>query len=266
MAQQERAIRTRELILKAAGAVFAERGYDGATISDVYSRAGLTKGAFYFHFSSKEDLAEAILEVQVVPGTYPIVRRSLKLQELVDAGLVFGHRLMHDQMLQGSVSLSLERGAHQLDRRRPFLAWADHNLVGLTEASEQGELYQCVDLRATAELLVGAFSGVQMLSHVLSDRRDLTQRLSVLLTQLLPTITVPGVLARLDLTADRGERVVAEAEALAGAGALPGAGGRAVAPVEAPTGEAGPGGPPPGPGTAAPLGGAHARQCRSGCR
>src|SRR5689334_25261656 len=123
VAQQERAIRTRELILEAAGAVFAERGYDGATISDVYSRAGLTKGAFYFHFSSKEDLAEAILEVQVDRGTYPIVRRPLKLQELVDAGFVFAHRLMHDQMLQGSVSLSLERGAHQLDRRRPFLAW-----------------------------------------------------------------------------------------------------------------------------------------------
>ncbi|MEE1831529.1 ScbR family autoregulator-binding transcription factor [Streptomyces sp. SP17KL33] len=217
MTQQERAIRTRELILKAAGAVFAERGYDGATISDVYSRAGLTKGAFYFHFSSKEELAEAILEVQVSAGTYPIVPRPLKLQELVDAGFVFGHRLMHDQMLQGSVSLSLERGTHQLDRRRPFLAWADHNLAGLTEASEQGELYPWVDLRAVAELLVGAFSGIQMLSHVLTDREDLTQRLSVLLEQLLPNIALPGVMARLDLAADRGVRVLAEAAALAAA-------------------------------------------------
>ncbi|MFI7292833.1 ScbR family autoregulator-binding transcription factor [Streptomyces sp. NPDC050121] len=219
MAQQERAIRTRELILEAAGAVFAERGYDGATISDVYSRAGLTKGAFYFHFSSKEDLAEAILEVQVDRGTYPIVRRPLKLQELVDAGFVFAHRLMHDRMLQGSVSLSLERGAHQLDRRRPFLAWIEHNLAGLTEASEQGELYRSVDLNETAELLVASFSGIQLLSHVLSDRRDMAQRLSVLLMQLLPTVAVPAVLARLDLSADRGARVLAEVEALAAAAA-----------------------------------------------
>ncbi|GAA4793360.1 MULTISPECIES: ScbR family autoregulator-binding transcription factor [Streptomyces] len=217
MSQQERAIRTRELILEAAGEVFAERGYDGATISDVYSRAGLTKGAFYFHFASKEELAEAILEVQVGSGAYPVVRRTLKLQELVDAGFVFGHRLMYDRMLQGSVGLSLERGAHQLDRRRPFLAWVDHNLAALTEASEQGELYGYADLRATAELLVGAFSGIQMLSHVLADRRDLTERLSVLLAQVLPSVAVPGVLAQLDLSADRGERVLAEAEALAAA-------------------------------------------------
>ncbi|MCQ6554662.1 TetR/AcrR family transcriptional regulator [Streptomyces sp. C10-9-1] len=217
MSQQERAIRTRELILEAAGEVFAERGYDGATISDVYSRAGLTKGAFYFHFASKEELAEAILEVQVGSGAYPVVRRTLKLQELVDAGFVFGHRLMYDRMLQGSVGLSLERGAHQLDRRRPFLAWVDHNLAALTEASEQGELYGHADLRATAELLVGAFSGIQMLSHVLADRRDLTERLSVLLAQLLPSVAVPGVLAQLDLSADRGERVLAEAEALTAA-------------------------------------------------
>ncbi len=217
VSQQERAIRTRELILEAAGEVFAERGYDGATISDVYSRAGLTKGAFYFHFASKEELAEAILEVQVGSGAYPVVRRTLKLQELVDAGFVFGHRLMYDRMLQGSVGLSLERGAHQLDRRRPFLAWVDHNLAALTEASEQGELYGYADLRATAELLVGAFSGIQMLSHVLADRRDLTERLSVLLAQVLPSVAVPGVLAQLDLSADRGERVLAEAEALAAA-------------------------------------------------
>ncbi|WP_432068347.1 ScbR family autoregulator-binding transcription factor [Streptomyces sp. C10-9-1] len=217
MSQQERAIRTRELILEAAGEVFAERGYDGATISEVYTRAGLTKGAFYFHFASKEELAEAILEVQVGSGAYPVVRRTLKLQELVDAGFVFGHRLMYDRMLQGSVGLSLERGAHQLDRRRPFLAWVDHNLAALTEASEQGELYGYADLRATAELLVGAFSGIQMLSHVLADRRDLTERLSVLLAQVLPSVAVPGVLAQLDLSADRGERVLAEAEALAAA-------------------------------------------------
>ncbi|WP_432250444.1 ScbR family autoregulator-binding transcription factor [Streptomyces sanyensis] len=222
MSQQERAIRTRELILEAAGEVFAERGYDGATISDVYSRAGLTKGAFYFHFASKEELAEAILEVQVGSGAYPVVRRTLKLQELVDAGFVFGHRLMYDRMLQGSVGLSLERGAHQLDRRRPFLAWVDHNLAALTEASEQGELYGYADLRATAELLVGAFSGIQMLSHVLTDRRDLTERLSVLLAQVLPSVAVPGVLAQLDLSADRGERVLAEAEAEALAAAQAG--------------------------------------------
>ncbi|MGP3984863.1 ScbR family autoregulator-binding transcription factor [Streptomyces sp. KR80] len=215
VAQQERAIRTREMILEAAGAVFAERGYGGATICDVYSRAGLTKGAFYFHFSSKEELAEAILELQVDPQSFPVVQRPVKLQELVDAGFVFAHRLMHDRMLQGSISLSLEPGAHPFDRRQPFLAWIAHNLAGLTEAREHGELYPHVDLEETAELLVASFSGIQLLSRVLSDRTDLAHRVSVLMEHLLPAIAVPAVLTKLDMTAGRGERVLAEAEAMA---------------------------------------------------
>ncbi|MDX2919834.1 MULTISPECIES: ScbR family autoregulator-binding transcription factor [Streptomyces] len=211
MAQQERARKTKDAILEAAGAVFAERGYDGATVSDVYSRAGLTKGAFYFHFSSKKDLAEEVLSIQVDRQGYPILPRQVKLQELVDAGFVFAHRLMHDSMLQGSVNLSLESGAHQLDRKRPFVAWIDHNQRALTEANDHGELYSHVDTAEVAELMVSSFSGAQILSHILTGRRDLTVRVAALLAHLLPTIAVPAVLARLDIATDRGERVLAEA-------------------------------------------------------
>ncbi|WP_107084581.1 TetR family transcriptional regulator [Streptomyces europaeiscabiei] len=65
MARQERALRTRRAILDAAGEVFAEHGYAGATIQDVYNRCGVTKGAFYFHFTSKVELAQAVLDEQV---------------------------------------------------------------------------------------------------------------------------------------------------------------------------------------------------------
>ena len=62
MARQERAIRTRQVILEAAGAVFDEHGYAATTISMVLERAAVTKGALYFHFPSKESLAQAVLE------------------------------------------------------------------------------------------------------------------------------------------------------------------------------------------------------------
>ena len=50
----------RLLLLQAAERVFASRGVDGASLEDVASEAGLTKGAIYSNFSSKGDL---ILEV-----------------------------------------------------------------------------------------------------------------------------------------------------------------------------------------------------------
>src|SRR5216117_2644416 len=64
VARQERAERTRGRILDAAAAVFDERGFSGASLSDILARAGVTKGALYFHFSSKEELAKYLVEEQ----------------------------------------------------------------------------------------------------------------------------------------------------------------------------------------------------------
>lgn len=48
--------RTRERIVETAAALFAEHGYSGTALSDVMSRCHLTKGGFYAHFESKEEL------------------------------------------------------------------------------------------------------------------------------------------------------------------------------------------------------------------
>ena len=58
-------IPTREVLLQAAGRVFARKGYRAATVDDVAAAAGLSKGAVYWHFESKEELLLALLEEQV---------------------------------------------------------------------------------------------------------------------------------------------------------------------------------------------------------
>ncbi|MER6735951.1 ScbR family autoregulator-binding transcription factor [Streptomyces puniciscabiei] len=210
MATRDRGVRTRGQILRAAGEVFAERGFEGATINEVISRTGLTRGAFYFHFPDKEALANAVLTEQVDAIT--VLPQQLKLQELVDAGLVFAYRLSVDPMLQGSIRLSVERGSGlSVERDKPFHTWIDHNLGMLRQAQDNGEVFPHVDTAAVAELLVGAFSGVQGLSEVLTGRRDLERRTAVLLSYLLPAIAVPSVLSRLDLSEGRGARMWQEA-------------------------------------------------------
>jgi TetR/AcrR family transcriptional regulator, transcriptional repressor for nem operon len=50
-----------EKILKEAARMFRERGFDGAGVAEIMKAAGLTHGAFYAHFPSKEALeAEAV--------------------------------------------------------------------------------------------------------------------------------------------------------------------------------------------------------------
>src|SRR5207244_13509366 len=56
---------TRRRILEAAGRRFKEDGIDGAGIAVVMSDAGLTNGAFYAHFASKEDLVANVLADQL---------------------------------------------------------------------------------------------------------------------------------------------------------------------------------------------------------
>jgi AcrR family transcriptional regulator len=52
-------------LFDAALAVFAELGYDRATLSDVVDRIGVTKGCLYHHFQSKEQLFIALLRDRV---------------------------------------------------------------------------------------------------------------------------------------------------------------------------------------------------------
>ena len=51
---------TVEKILNAAAALFAEKGYQSTTLQDVIDATGLSKGAVYHHFRSKEEIARKV--------------------------------------------------------------------------------------------------------------------------------------------------------------------------------------------------------------
>ena len=55
---------TRSTLVKAGISVFAVRGIDGASIEEICEAGGLTRGAFYSNFSSRDDLVLAIIEMQ----------------------------------------------------------------------------------------------------------------------------------------------------------------------------------------------------------
>jgi len=55
-------IATREKILDAAQSLILDRGYVGMTVEHVLDEVGITKGAFFHHFKTKDDLAKALLQ------------------------------------------------------------------------------------------------------------------------------------------------------------------------------------------------------------
>ena len=62
MKQEEKTLLSKSQILAAAGEVFAQKGYDMATMQDITEKCGLSKGAIYHHFKSKEEIMLALGE------------------------------------------------------------------------------------------------------------------------------------------------------------------------------------------------------------
>jgi len=62
---------TRERIMAAAVAVFSGKGFQRASLDEIAAEAGLTKGAIYWHFRSKNDLFSALLEDRFQRHTAP---------------------------------------------------------------------------------------------------------------------------------------------------------------------------------------------------
>jgi AcrR family transcriptional regulator len=83
---------TRERLLNAAAAVFAERGYDGTRVADIATAAGVSNAALYTHFPSKAQLLVEALRARGPHLLGDILRTDPK-RPLTEALLVAGHRL-----------------------------------------------------------------------------------------------------------------------------------------------------------------------------
>jgi len=59
---QQRSEETRARILESAIKLFSKRGYNKASVDDICTDAGISKGAFYHHFKSKQELFLALLD------------------------------------------------------------------------------------------------------------------------------------------------------------------------------------------------------------
>ena len=78
--------RTREQIIETAKRLFMQRGYHNTSVYDVFRKARTTKGAFYYHWKAKEDLAFTILDemrLAYEKRVFPLQRSSGKASELI---------------------------------------------------------------------------------------------------------------------------------------------------------------------------------------
>src|SRR5690242_16936455 len=83
--QQARSRATRERLLAAAEKVFADKGYEGARITEIAEAAGCSVGAVYFRFKDKDALFQAIAEdfTHNARQMMPVLMDGQDLEELI---------------------------------------------------------------------------------------------------------------------------------------------------------------------------------------
>ncbi|WP_072803425.1 ScbR family autoregulator-binding transcription factor [Rhodococcoides yunnanense] len=197
---QERAEHTRRAVLVGAAVSFEKFGYGTASLSTILAHAGVTKGAMYFHFSSKEDLAKAVIDEQhrmAMDGYEAVVAHvPTALDALILVSQEMARQLVVEPVARGGMRLTLEIGSIEGSVQQPYLDWIAGIRALASRAAAEGDIADGVDVEALTMFVVGAFTGVQTLSEVLHGRVDLYERLSEMWRLLLPAVARVDALDR----------------------------------------------------------------------
>ncbi|MFD4369887.1 ScbR family autoregulator-binding transcription factor [Rhodococcus sp. NPDC058521] len=201
MPQQARAEITRKQVMEGAARSFDKLGFGGASLSGILAYANVTKGALYFHFDSKEALAQAIIGEQhamAMEGAGRAVAASSTATEaIIRSGHEMARQLMEEPIARAGIRLSLEIGVTEHPDKKPFIDWADAVAQMAAQAVKDGELRPSVDAAGLGRVLSSSFTGLQLVSQAMCGRADLFDRLAELWRFILPGIATEESLPRL---------------------------------------------------------------------
>lgn len=197
--KQERARRTRGRILELAAVAFERDGYEGTSLNRVIRESGLTKGAFYFHFESKEALALAtfrhLQETFVERAVELAGEQPDGLSELVEWLRVRARLLSEEPTFGAVLRLGSELGA-TAGPGSEFTRFQDLTLERFASAIRRGQaegvIRSGLGPRATAEAVLAAMIGTDRVSRLLSGRADLEERTEHLVELLRHALAEPG--------------------------------------------------------------------------
>ena len=166
---------TRQRIVEAAGRRFKQDGIDGAGVAAVMSDAGLTNGAFYGHFSSKEDLVANVLADQLRAQRHSFDAQPSDragLEAFVRSYLSPQHR---DQCADGCPSAALldEIGRRPAATRQVF---SDELMGVIDDIASRLDPTDVEVARTDALTVFGLMVGTLQLARALTDR-DLSDQL-----------------------------------------------------------------------------------------
>jgi AcrR family transcriptional regulator len=173
---QVRAQVTQQRIIDAAVGLFDEVGFGSVDLSDILERAQVTKGAFYYHFPTKESVASAIIdtaEAEFTDTVIGILTSSPALENLIRS--TFAMASLHerdplnrvaDQLRQALTQVSGAGAATYRQRRKVvFGVLAD----AVTRGIADGDLVDDIDADQVAHTLWAFTLGNRVLADAIGE-------------------------------------------------------------------------------------------------
>ena len=198
MAMQVRAQTTRATIIQAAVDIFDEVGYGDTGLVDILHRAGVSKGAFYYHFPTKESLAVAIIHEayarireDIAPTNHEPA--SSALENLIRASFAVAGSIRSDQLVRVGHHL---RQALPADRGVELAGFAARRplFVDAVEAAiAEGDILSDVDAGEVADTVRATLVGINVLLGATDDAvfAYLTATWRVILRAIVPAPLLP---------------------------------------------------------------------------
>lgn len=158
---------SRERVLAAAAKIFSERGYAGTTMRVVAKEVGLQAGSLYYHYRSKEELIEAVLDLGI-NGVSQTVRDAISAMPAGSSG-----RRVIETAVSAHLKGVVDYGVYALSARRVLGqvpvhvrrkhvrlrdAYGEFWLELLQVARRSGDLRADVDARLARTFILGALN------------------------------------------------------------------------------------------------------------
>jgi len=171
-AATERGEETRRRLIEVAAGQFAEHGYAGTSLNDLVRLSGLTKGAFYFHFPSKERLALEVIKTKREQWRLDVLAAASEHERASHqlAAIVRELAALKQRDPAGAVVTRLCQELAELPELRAEIAhfdgWIETTAALLERARAEGDLAPEIDIPAAARFGVASYCGADMLNDL----------------------------------------------------------------------------------------------------
>lgn len=174
MAVTTRTAQTRQQLIVAAVELFITKGYLETSLRDIADAAGLTTGAFYYHFASKEEVGVAIAEqgwpnVAAVLGTY-LDGPEPGLENVTRAVFAVTEIVFRDGLQWIGYFLDHARGHLSPSAREAHRQRVEAFTTMVPGALRDGEIRDDISRQEAGELLWVAFTGALLMSGALDEK------------------------------------------------------------------------------------------------